>query len=202
MQKRGERGDSKAILIVILAVVLAGGGFYVYKYFTGKAKNPLAGQTVQMEGYDIKYGMDGESATITDPKTGARMMTGSDLKVPSDFPKDIPVYKNGKIMVISLDPQLPLISFTTEDDPNTVQAWYRADLQKKGWTITASNTMGPDIAQVHFENRKDMGSVLMARDEEGKRTNVTLSTMNREEAEKDFGDTLRQPQDEETGGEE
>lgn len=189
---------NKVIVLVVALVILAGGGFYSYKYFQGKAKNPLAGQTVKVEGYDINYGRDGESATITDPKTGSKMITGPNLKVPSDFPKEIPVYSNGVVTVISLDPKFPLISVSTKDDVKTVQDWYQADLQKKGWTLTANQMIGPDAAHIEFENTNNMGSLIITKDDESKGTIITLSAMTREEAQKMFKGVMGGDQKEET----
>jgi len=182
--------NNKIIILVVALVILAGGGFYSFKYFQGKAKNPLAGTTVTEEGYTVQYGMDGESATVTDPKTGAKLMTGPDLKVPGEFPKNIPVYSSGKVVMVSLDPKFPMVSIESKDDVKTVKDWYQKELPKMGWRISVDQTIMPELARMEFENPAYMGAVAFTRDTEKAATNITLTAMTREEAQKMFKDVM------------
>lgn len=59
-------------------------------------------------------------------------------KLPADFPKDIPLYKNARfVKTVEQDPALgKSYIFDTADPVDTVIAFYKAQLPAGGWTIT------------------------------------------------------------------
>ncbi|MFZ2804623.1 MAG: hypothetical protein WA001_05395 [Patescibacteria group bacterium] len=132
--------------------------------FLGAGCNPVAsvqqsvenkiGQSVaqgivsQATGGKVNLNENGNSVSFTDNKTGGTMAFGDNVAIPSDFPKDAPIYPgataNGVVMQKTGDMSASLTLKTT-DDVAKVAAWYDAQL-KSGWSQDeSSNISGMEI---------------------------------------------------------
>lgn len=70
---------------------------------------------------------------------GNKVQYGQNVSLPSDFPKDIPVYKGSTILTTATTSEGSYISLQTTDSATDVLAWYETEL--KGWTKEESFDM-------------------------------------------------------------
>ncbi len=77
------------------------------------------------------------------PMSVAQNQPGDGLKLPSDFPKDIPVYKNARLTKSGYWMDNPKAGkdfwFETADTVEAAIAFYKAQLPANGWTITKNS---------------------------------------------------------------
>ncbi len=74
--------------------------------------------------------------TITKLESGATLTSGSDLELPDNFPKDVPVYPKAKVTVALTAPGGGVMaSFESSDDAQAVIDFYKEQLVAKGWTL-------------------------------------------------------------------
>jgi hypothetical protein len=71
-------------------------------------------------------------------KTGDTYSMGENVKIPDDFPKDVPVYPGAKVMtaIITGADGGASLTMTTSDPVDKVSAWYQDQL--KDWTKAAT----------------------------------------------------------------
>jgi hypothetical protein len=113
--------------------------------FTGCFGNPaekaMEDAIEQETGGEAQVDMDGDSMRIeTDEGV---FTTGQELQ--ADWPKDVPVYPGAEVQFSAMmneDADAPGAGamFTTSDGVEKVVAYYKAELEANGWTISA--TMG------------------------------------------------------------
>lgn len=114
-------------LFVPLCLVLFGFGCTkdITRELTEKAINTKLGGDGSVDLSDNQLevtGNNGETATY-----------GKDVKIPADFPKDIPIYANGTIVATVHTEQGSSYTFTTKDSVDDVLAWFGGELSS-GWT--------------------------------------------------------------------
>ena len=58
----------------------------------------------------------------------------SDNKLPSDFPSDIPQFKDSKILASVKTPQGTAVTFEINDKPKAVEEFYKSEMSKSNYT--------------------------------------------------------------------
>jgi hypothetical protein len=66
-------------------------------------------------------------------KLGDDTVETGNVSLPSDFPKDIPIYPNSKLYYKSASPSSKSIALSTGDDMNTVKKYYKEEMKNLGW---------------------------------------------------------------------
>jgi hypothetical protein len=93
------------------------------------------------------------------------------VKVPANFPKDIPLYTNGTYTSISTyENGTGGYIMITEEDPSKVLDWYRSKLVEAGWKIEIESTRQNEydsIGRFDFHNSSDTKIGTMFIDEHG-----------------------------------
>lgn len=74
-------------------------------------------------------------------KDGSKVAYGSDLSIPSDFPKEIPIYTNSKVQATSMSGNQALISLQSPDTAGVIVSWYESQLIAAGWKQESSLNM-------------------------------------------------------------
>jgi hypothetical protein len=101
----------------------------------------------------------GQNST-TSPATGSSMDPA--VVLPSDFPKDFPVYTGARSTFVGGDTSFGTtiwtINWETTDSIDQVYAWYLTRLGQGDWTIT-SKTAGADGDSISFARRSKSGCV-------------------------------------------
>ena len=119
------------ILIVLVGLIgVVGGAYYL-----------LTNRTIHDgEGGVIRVEKKLNQEEITDGDM--TIITGEDIKLPSDFPKEVPVYPKGKIVTASYEPDTAHIQQQVSDSPEKVLAWYKEELLKNGWKMIFASPDG------------------------------------------------------------
>ena len=141
-------GSNKTLYIVIgiLVVLLIGG--YLYMRGNSNVKG-------NMYGVDVDRNLDGS----TTYESGYGKVTTSQNKLPSDWPSDVPTYRNAQISQSgSVDTQIvgteatSMVILNSPDNSQIVSDFYKAELVSKGWTINAGMSREGNVFAVK-ENR-------------------------------------------------
>ena len=88
---------------------------------------------VEVSGGSIKISTDAGAVEVT---------SGASAKLPVDFPADLYVYENAKVLMFGRSPKGFSLSLQTADNLNTVIDQYRAKMIGQGWEEEASVDMG------------------------------------------------------------
>ena len=85
---------------------------------------------------DVSTKTDTKTDTKTnDTKTDIKTKDAeiSDNKLPSDFPSDIPQYKDSKILASAKTPQGTAVTFEINDKSKAVADFYKTEMKKSGY---------------------------------------------------------------------
>jgi hypothetical protein len=115
-----------------------------------------------------------DAATSADGVVASPIATG--IKVPDDFPKDLPVYPRATPIVHQSIKEGRYLQLTTSDAADKVTTFYREKLKAEGWKqLSESPAESPKSGITLLQNTKDNRrlSVVVAHDD--KETTLTLS---------------------------
>lgn len=114
-------------------------------------------------------------------KDGNKVKIGEN-KLPSDFPKDAPVYKpstiKGSISSTSQGKKASVVTVSTDDDLDTVVAFYKKELTGNGWTEMSALTGGEggsQFAALGYEKGDTVVGITVSLAGNGKETEILLS---------------------------
>jgi hypothetical protein len=168
---------SKQILIaigIILLVAIIIGGWYFY----GNKKEIIIGE----DGSKIKYTTDGK-ITTAESENGI-FATGENVKIPSNFPKNMPVYSGIKLGMVwngnmnENDSESENIKAgyvgTIAKPCKEIFEWYKTELLKDGWKIDVNMKEGLTLS-----NDKEICG--FTTEGEGDICDITLTIMDKAE---------------------
>ena len=107
--------------------------------------------------------------------------SGGGVKVPEDFPKDIPVYSGATLIIHQSVKNGRYLQLKTSDAADKVTAFYKEKLKAEGWKqVSESSSESPRSGITTLMNTKDNRtlSVVISQDDEG--TSLTLSVSTKE----------------------
>jgi hypothetical protein len=107
------------------------------------ADSIVGGILSKATGGKVDVDTDSNQVEYRDNKTGSTVAFGDDLKLPKDFPGDVPVYGGAKISALSTNKQegTANLTLTTEDDKDKVLGWYEDKFKSAGWEEDNSSTI-------------------------------------------------------------
>ena len=105
------------------------------------------------------------------------MTAGDSVKLPTDFPKDVFLYKGADLNTAMELPQGFNLMFQTKDDPSKVSEAYLTEMEEEGWAKEMSMDMGGSKMMV-FKKDERMVNVTITSDEEV--TQIALSVAKEE----------------------
>ena len=134
--------------LIILVSILTGlaGGVIFSKFGGNMMGNIMKKGFEQKTGIEMQQGKDGEIVSWKDTKTGSEVSIG-DGNIPSDFPKDFPLYANAKptgnvsSMGDGSEKGMWLL-METPDELVKVTAFYESQLGALGWNIEEKASFG------------------------------------------------------------
>lgn len=104
---------------------------------------------------------------------------GAGVKLPDDFPSDVPLPKDVEISGVANADDGVWVSYMTEDSVNDIAAWYQGELEGDGWTQDASFTMG---SMTTFAYKKDNVTIgVMITHDEAEQDSPTIVMITRGE---------------------
>ena len=110
----------------------------------------LTGGQVQVDGNS-----DSKNFAFKDNKTGNSIAIGEDVKIPDDFPKELPICAGAKANSVSLqkngDQEAALV-MNSSDNVATVTKWYEGQAKSAGWTEEENSTLGTSEMRSYSKN--------------------------------------------------
>jgi hypothetical protein len=112
----------------------------------------------------------------------AQNQPGGEVKLPADFPKDIPLYKNARLTHAGNWMDNPKLGknfyFDTADAVDAAIAFYKAQLPAAGWTITKNSYVAnPNTISVMKGSRMVMVSPNRVNGKGGEVTRIEIILM-------------------------
>jgi len=161
-----EKKNNKSLSIpLIIVAVLVLVGFLGYKFFYKAVRTRISNYKVSKSlskqlGGDVKIEGDGEKVSYKGEDFEFSYDSGGEL--PEDFPKDLPIYKNSKLVSkwSSTDEENEAISIVleTSDSLAKVSDYYKLELEKTGWDITS--TFSQEDSSVYSFEKGDKEGIL------------------------------------------
>lgn len=155
--------------------------------------NPLAGVREKVEnkigqkvaegtvgaltGGKVQMDADSNNWQFKDNKTGNTVAIGEDIKLPDDFPKEVPIYAGAKVKSVSMSrsgDKGATLTLGMDDQPEKVATWYGDTLKKDGWSEESSTTMGKSEARNYKKGKMELSLLAFPTDDEGKGSLATL----------------------------
>lgn len=139
------------LLVPLLAIALIGPGCSCGQKLAEKAVESSTNSDIDIS--DDKFTVNTNEGS---------MQWGEGAELPDDFPSDVPIYKNAKVTSSSTSTadQGYSASLSTTDSQSTVADYYKAELEKQGWTIddsyTASDTSGKSTSYYASKGDRDL----------------------------------------------
>jgi hypothetical protein len=175
--------QSVPLAVVMASVVLMGWSCNPFKAAQEKAEQQAADSIVggilsKATGGKVDVDTDSNQVEYRDNKTGSTVAFGDDLKLPKDFPSDVPIYGGAKISALSTNKQegMANVTLTSEDGKDKVLGWYENEMKSAGWEEENSSTINQvDFREYTKGKAKIAVSVWPNEDDEKGGTFVTLS---------------------------
>jgi hypothetical protein len=135
--------------LVAVALVLVGAGCNPLASVQEKVEQKVAEKATEIAvdrvtGGKVDLNSKDGSVTFKDNETGNTVAWGADVKLPDDFPKELPVYPDAKIVAAAVDRSdagnASTYVLSVSDAPKVAVAWYETELKKAGWTVKTTLT--------------------------------------------------------------
>jgi hypothetical protein len=134
-------------------------------------------------GGKVKVDSNGENVTIKTEEGQTQYSAGGAVKLPDNFPKDLIVVDDAKLIVASSSEQGGSVAYLTNFDQTEVFEKYLKDLPAAGWKKEMEVSLG-EGKMINFSKDKESVSIVMgantSKDETAKTTvNITLVLENK-----------------------
>lgn len=169
------RADPKILTFIMAVVALSA---------CGPANESTAEKDRKAEEYAASHGAkvdvqtkdDGTKSVTVDQSMGAMTgQTGTDLEVPKDFPSDVPLYPEMKIVAASQMPGMgSMLQGVSVAGLDKVSGYYETEMKAQGWTAGESQK-SPGLHVTQYEKGDRAVSLTLMPVPEG--TTVQIATM-------------------------
>lgn len=174
-------GDFMDRLVWITAIVLA---ICVLTSCGGKPEQAAGEAAIEKaieasaaaEGKDVDVDLKGGSMTVKSSDGKATIVTGENVEIPSDFPKDVPVYQGAKIQM-ALKEAGHTLRLTSSDSVDKITEYYKKEVAGQGWTEDTVVSQGnpQPMSMLGYKKDKRILSIVITKEEDG--TGVTLTSV-------------------------
>jgi len=176
-----KKSNTALIVIIIIAAILIGlvlVGRLVSKIIAEKVTN---GVLSRVTGQNVNVSGDGKNITVKTDKGDLTINSGGSL--PSDFPKDFPVYPGAKLTgsfsangTNGEDSKGVSVVWETMDEASKVGTYYKSSLVSAGYTISTEYSQA-DSTTLTFEKGNVSGFMGVAKGSDSKTAiSVTMGT--------------------------
>ncbi|MGE5528924.1 MAG: hypothetical protein ACM3X6_07265 [Patescibacteria group bacterium] len=136
-----------------------GGGRFLSRSFLGSAFGRGLGVSVKERGG--KFTIRGKGGSLT---------VGAGL--PSNFPKDIPIYPRAKVEGTLATEDGSMTTFASKDAPDKIFVYYQEELEGRGWTIETLD-LG-EVKSIGCQKGEREGSVSITKTDEGSTIMISI----------------------------
>ena len=103
--------------------------------------------------------VDLSNGTMNVKSKDGNVSYGENVKLPADFPSDVPAYESMKIVMVTSKDKTASYLGTSTDKSDTVSDWYLKTLQSKGWKKTSDQAI---IGSLYYQFEKDTRTLTVA----------------------------------------
>lgn len=135
---------------LVIGIALIVGVIAIGGYFASKKINQSVGENIMEKmieaqtgnKVDIESGSNGQDITIKTDDGQTQFSAGGDVKVPANFPQELILADDAKLIIASSSEAGGSIAYLTNLDQTTVFNKYIADLSDLGWKKTMEVNSG------------------------------------------------------------
>lgn len=146
---------------------------------TGCAKKTIQTEDGKVE---VESGLGGDKVTVT--TEGGKGEFGVGVKLPANWPKDVPVYAGatpyGNISSIGEEGAEVIVAvFMTSDSLSALKAYYEKELPANGWKLEGTFNTATEEGTVYMmtvSKNQRYGSVTLSETEEGNSIAISIGT--------------------------
>lgn len=172
----------KALFVPLAAVLLLGAGCHPIQDAKERAMNGIVDKAIEhtvkvQTGQDVDVNIKDGGMNVTG-ENGASFAMGENLKLPDNFPSDVPVYGSVAIKSSSVDTAKGsvFLIMTSKDSADDISAWYKTEAKAKGWTQKSSLEMSKGNYILTFEDKdKSTLAVTVSRGKDSDETSLTVT---------------------------
>jgi len=139
-----------------------------------------AAETLMNDGKGNKGKVDLSKGTLTITNAKGETLNvtaGGGAKVPDTWPKDVPVFKDGKVTFVMQADKGATISLETSEAPDKVFEYYEKTMPAQGWKVSIRSQTEQLSMLMMSKEPKRTATVTVSRREEGKTmVNLTASS--------------------------
>lgn len=130
------------------------------------------------EGETVRMEFDEDSGTITTADGTSEITMGKGAKMPDDFPKDVPVYKNATIQMAGQEAAqgMMTVSMTCPDAFDKVVNFYEEQASAQGWHEQMSMNQGGTMQMLSYSKDDRILNVTVSQTDEGTGIHVNTGT--------------------------
>ncbi len=166
---------NKWLLLIVVGLIALSGCNNAEK----PQKQPGSGADSEKSSPQVKIDEDKGSVEYKDEDSEGRAEVGEDVELPDNYPNDVPVYKNAKILssITSKTDQVDTMTVTLQSDDslNDVAQFYKDQLPKNGFSIT--NQREDKSIAVLSANKDDRTvSIVASRNNDKTSIGINIST--------------------------
>ena len=130
IKKSGEKGKGLAKAAIIISTILIVFGIALVGFVT---------YSIQKAAKDAGLNVNNGSITATN-KNGESVSVGNDVKLPSGFPSDVPIYEPSEVKAaVTTKKDTYAVTLVSSDASTKVNEYYNQQLPKDGWVGGADN---------------------------------------------------------------
>lgn len=180
----GKKSSSNTLLIIIIVlVVLFGAGFLGLRFISGKISEKVGEKSAEkliegLSGGNVDIDKNGEDVTI---KTKDGTISSSN-ELPSNFPKDFPIYDNAKVSgslsTSNNDDNGSYVTFETSDSASKVTSFYKTELPAQGWSVESESTFG-ELTTLSTKKGTQEAVITISRDSDNAKTIIGVTVTNK-----------------------
>lgn len=104
---------------------------------------------------------------IQDKEGKTTITTGGAVEIPADFPKDILIYPNAKVLSSATAGDMFNLLLESQETIEKIASTYKEKMKAEGWKQTATFTMGSNVTMA-YEKDKRNATVAVGHSEKGK----------------------------------
>jgi hypothetical protein len=123
----------------------------------------------------VKVSEDGNNVTVdVAGPGGGKYQAGESVKLPADFPKDVPIYSGAKAKAVTTVQQAQNVHFEVSAAMEKVADFYDTEMPRQGWKVIAAFRQ-PESCVFSGEKGKRTVTVGLSRSEGVVQINITMS---------------------------
>jgi len=133
------------LFFIIVSVIFLAGCFNKKSAVDNRIEKNIK-QTYEERGENVDVNIDTEKGELTfeNKDQGVLVKTSEqgDLELPDDWPKEVKVYPNGKLVAVVKNDEGMHITIKVDDGLDKIKKWYDEQMQKTDWQSEMNFNMG------------------------------------------------------------